>query len=239
MLTAEGLYFAYGRRPAVRDVSFDVSPGEIVGVVGANGAGKSTLLKLLAGVLVPSKGKVVLDGLDCYRNSLEYRKHIAFLPESCPVYGDMTPTDYLRYRARLKRERWLRLRRRLREASDRLDLDAFADRPMRELSLGCRKRVAIADALLLSPQAVFLDDPLAGVDPVTQKRIGSALTDLSTNAAIVLSGHALEMMKTFCTRFAVLHEGRLAAMLNVRDFQPAELTAKLIELSSGAGKGAA
>jgi len=220
MLVIDQVSFAYGRTTALEDVAFDVAPGEIVGVVGPNGAGKSTLLRLLAAVHPPLRGAIRLDSLDAYADSFRYRREIGYLAESCPLYDEMSADEYLYYRARLKRERYLRLRRRVREAMERLGLDSVRGKPIARLSLGYRKRIGLADALLLAPRVLVLDDPLAGLDPAARREVGRVLTAVSTRAAVVVSGHALEDMARFCTRFAVLRQGRLTAMLKASDHAP-------------------
>jgi ABC-2 type transport system ATP-binding protein len=209
LLEVDHLSFSYGSKRALEDVTFDVAPGEIVGIVGANGAGKSTLLKILANVLMQDAGRVAMDGTDPLLRPIKYRKGIGYLPETCPLYREMTVADYLVYRSRLKGERGLRVRHRVRESMDACGLSDVTSERIRNLSQGFRKRVGLADALIRRPRLLLLDDLLAGIDVVTRKLIGETLTAVSARAAILVAGHELREMADWCTRFLVLSEGRL------------------------------
>ena len=210
LLEVDHLSFSYGSKPALADISFDVAPGEIVGIVGANGAGKSTLLKILANVLMQDEGRVMMDGVDPLQRPIKYRRGIGYLPETCPLYREMTVADYLGYRSRLKGERGLRVRRRVNESIASCGLEGVADECIRNLSQGFRKRVGLADALIRRPRLLLLDDLLAGIDIATRKQIGETLTDVSARAAVLVAGHELREMAGWCTRFLVLSQGRLA-----------------------------
>ena len=164
MIEIRNLAFAYGRESVLRDVSFVVSPGEAVAVVGANGAGKTTLLRILATLAVPTAGTVMMDGQDAFARPLRYRRQIGYLGEEAALYDDMTVKEYLHYRAKLKGEPPKRVRRRVSEAAEMCQVADALRAPIRSLSTGIRKRVALADALLLRPRVLLLDDFLAGLD---------------------------------------------------------------------------
>ena len=195
--------------PLLDDVSFTVAPGETVALVGANGAGKTTLLRILAGVCLPSSGTVVADAADLLRTPLRYRRLLGYLPESAAVEPGMTVKDYLKYRANLKGEMQKKIRHRVLEAMDLCGLSARAEVRVDNLSQGLRKRVALADAILLRPRFLLLDDLLAGLDAETRLSVGRILRSVSSFAATVVSGHELDELESFATKFCVLKDGRL------------------------------
>lgn len=227
MLTAKNICFSYGRRKVLDGVSFDATAGEIVGVAGANGTGKTTLLRILATVLPPESGTVSLDGLDSYADRDAMRRLLGFLPERCPLYDSMTVREYLRHRGQLKGERFLRLRRNLKEVMAAFGLESVSEKTIGTVSGGYRKRIGLADAVLGAPKLLLLDDPFAGLDPETQRVMGGFLSDLSSRSAVIVSGHSLDVMSEFCNRFIVLRDGVPAEFLNAVEERPTEFVAKL------------
>ena len=209
MLEVKHISFSWGRAPLLDDVSFTVAPGETVALVGANGAGKTTLLRILAGVCLPSSGTVVADAADMLRAPLRYRRLLGYLPESAAVEPGMTVKGYLKYRANLKGEMQKKIRHRVLEAMELCGLAARADARVDDLSQGLRKRVALAEAILLRPRFLFLDDLLAGLDAETRLSVGRILRSVSSFAATVVSGHELDELEGFATNFLVLKGGRL------------------------------
>ena len=209
MLEVKHISFSWGRVPLFADVSFTVAPGETVALAGANGAGKTTLLRVLAGACLPSAGTVVGDAADMLLTPLRYRRQLGYLPESAAVEPGMTVKDYLKYRANLKGEMPKKIRHRVLEAMELCGLSARADARVESLSQGLRKRVALADAILLRPRFLFLDDLLAGLDAETRVSVGRILKSVSSFAATVVSGHELDELGSFATRFVVLKGGRL------------------------------
>ena len=225
-----------GRRTALEHVSFQAARGDIVGVLGPNGAGKTTLLRLAACYLQPTCGVIRLNGLDSFRQSLDFRRHMGYLPERCPLYDDMTVGEYLFYRARLKGLAFLKARRRARELADQLNLGDMRGRLIGTLSLGCRRRTGLADALLHDPRLLLLDDPIANVDPIECERIVASVTHAARHATVLVSGHALAQLGALCTRFLVLRAGHVAADVTRASLQAgggAPLEARLIDLVAG------
>ena len=207
MIEVRNLAFSYRRRAILRDVSFVVSPGEVVSVIGANGAGKTTLLKILATLAVPDEGQILLDGSDALAKPLRYRRQIGYLPELPALDDDMTVRDYLRYRANLKGEPARRVRRRVNEAAEICRVADLMRAPLRSLSLGLRKRVALADALLLRPRVLLLDDFLAGLDTSMRRTAGEILSSAAAFSSVIVTGHELSDFAQWTTRFIVLRDG--------------------------------
>lgn len=234
MLEIDHITFSYGNRKVLDDVTFDVAPGEIVAVTGANGAGKTTLLRVLACLLMQDSGTVRLDSVDPLARPIKYRRGIGYLSEHCPLYSEMTVEEYLTYRVRLKGERNVRVRRRVSETLEQCGLEDSHRTRVRLLSLGYRKRLGLADALVMHPKLLLLDDPLAGLDVPQRKKIACVLTAASARAAVVLAGHEIREMLEWCTRFVVLHRGRVTALYRVNDYNRADL-ARLLELQIASG----
>lgn len=227
MLEVQHISFAWGRKLLLDDVSFSVAPGETAVLAGGNGAGKTTLLKILAGLCEPSAGTVLADGVDAFRHPLRFRRAMGYLSEAAPADPDLQVRAYLRYRALLRGEMAKKIRHRVAEAMDLCGLEAHADVRIGDLSFGLRKRVALADALLLRPRFLLLDDLLAGLDPATRQSFGRVLAAISSFASVVVSGHELDELAQWSTKFYVLRDGRLigartaAGVRNVLGLEPA------------------
>ena len=209
MLEVQNIAFSWGRTRLLDDVSCAVAPGETAVLAGANGAGKTTLLKILAGLCCPSSGTILADGVDAFAHPRRYRRVMGYLPETAPADPDLTVRDYLRYRANLRGEMAKKIRHRVAEALDLCNLEEHVDARIGTLSFGLRKRVALADALLLRPRFLLLDDLLAGLDPLTRASFGRILAAVSSFAAVVVSGHEIDELATWATKFYVLKEGRV------------------------------
>ncbi len=243
MLTLTGATFLYAADRGIRDVSLRVAPGEVVGVVGANGAGKSTLLGLAAAALVPQAGRVTLAITDLAGRTrrlhsdqgIGYRRHVGYLTELAPVYGEMRVKSYLAFRAKLRGVGFMRVRGRVREAMRRCGLGACQKATIGTLSLGMRRRVALAEALLTLPQVLVLDDPFAGIDAALRAEFAEVIREVAARAQVLISGHDPQMLAACCTRFALIEKGRLAADDLDARMALARLTAPVAQ---AAGKGA-
>jgi ABC-2 type transport system ATP-binding protein len=227
MLEVKNITFSYTTQETLGNITFDVAPGEIVAVAGTNGAGKTTLLRLLSCLLMQDSGNVLIDGVDSLTRPISYRSKLGYLSERCPLYEEMTVEEYLIYRLRLKGERQLRVRRRIDEVISQCRLDEHRKSVIRLLSYGFRKRVGLAEALTTHPSLLLLDDPLAGLDLPQRKQIAEVLTTVSGRSAILVAGHEIAFLLEWCTRFLVLHRGRLVATYRVQDFDKTVLLRKI------------
>lgn len=224
MLEVSDIAFAYSRQRLLDGVSFSVGPGEMVVLTGANGVGKSTLLRVIVGLLRPSAGTVLADGVDVFRDPIRFRRSLGYLPEAAPVEGGFTVKGYLKFRARLKGEQVRKIRHRVSEALAACAIEDVAECPMERLSNGQRRRVALADAMLLRPRFIIVDDLFAGVDPAARDALGRALVSISQFASVIFSGHELEEFGRFTQRFLVLKNGRVGEFSGAAAAR-AELTA--------------
>lgn len=217
MLTLADATFLYDAAGGIRGANLRVAPGEVVGVVGANGAGKSTLLGLAAAALVPQAGQVTLALTDLagrtrkFRSDvgIGYRRHVGYMTELAPVYGEMGVEAYLRFRTILRGERILRVRRHVMEAMERCGLMGLRRRTVGTLSLGLRRRVALAEALLTMPSVLVLDDPFAGIDATLREAFAEVIREVGARAHVLISGHDPLLLEACCTRFALVEKGAL------------------------------
>lgn len=211
MIEVEHLTKDYGTVVAVRDVSFSVGRGEVVGFLGPNGAGKSTTLRIISGFLGMTAGRVRIDGKDILEQSLEARRSIGYMPEAAPLYTEMRVGEYLRFRAALKRvprrERAKAVDRAMRLAR----VTDMVDTLILHLSKGYRQRVGLADALVSSPPLLILDEPTAGLDPNQIREVRKVVRELGESHTILLSTHILSEVETTCDRALVIDRGRLIA----------------------------
>jgi ABC-2 type transport system ATP-binding protein len=212
MLTIRNLTIVHKKdlTALIENLSFSVSPGERVCVVGANGAGKTTLLRILAALAVPDCGTVAIDGCEAFSNPMRYRHQLGYLPEKCALYEDMTVKKYLVYRANLKGEPPKRVRRRVSEAAEMCRISDLLGSPIGILSAGEKKRVALADAVMLRPRLLLLDDFLAGLDCGMRETAGRILSDAAAFSSVVVSGHEIDDFSGWATRFLVLKDASLS-----------------------------
>ena len=191
-------------------VTFSVSSGDVVALTGANGAGKTTLLKILAGIWMPSSGTAVFDGVDALAEPIRYRRHLGWLGEAAPADDDLTVKAYLKYRAKLKGEQTRKIRHRVKEAMSICGLEQFSDVLIGSLSRGQRKRVALADAVLLRPRLLLLDDVFAGLDELSREAVASMIASFKVFAAVIVSGHETEWFDRIGAKVMELKGGKVS-----------------------------
>ena len=228
MLEVRNLAFDYAGEKILRDVSFVVSPGEIVSVIGANGAGKTTLLKILATLVVPAGGKVLEDGIDAFQRPLRYRRQLGYLPENPQPYADMTVKEYLNFRAALKGEPGKRIRRRVGESAELCLITDILRTRIGRLSAGLKKRVALADALLLRPRVLLLDDFLAGLDHSMRETSAQILSNAAAFSSVIITGHELADLARWTTRFLVLKDGIISSTVETAGVDQAVLKERIL-----------
>lgn len=211
MVVAEHLHKTFGRFTAVKDASFTIEKGEIVGFLGPNGAGKTTTMKMLTGYLPPTAGTAKIAGHDILDEPLESRRHLGYMPENVPLYDDMRVTDYLSYRARLKGVRGSDVRRRIGESIEICGLEPKRKNLISTLSKGYRQRVGLADALLSKPDLLILDEPTNGLDPNQIRQIRELIRSLAENHTVILSTHILSEVEMICNKVIIIDQGEIKA----------------------------
>jgi ABC-2 type transport system ATP-binding protein len=211
MIEVANLTRFYGDFPALADVSFSVREGEIIGLLGLNGAGKSTTLKILAGLMPPSSGSVLVDGVDLVAHPEQVHGRIGYLPEDPPLYTDMRVADFVRYIGRLKGLSASEVEARLPGVLETAQLTDRAGQVIDTLSHGYRKRVGIAQAIIHDPRLVILDEPISGLDPVQIVGMRAVIRSLAKGRAVLISSHILSEIEQTCDRIVVLRGGKLVA----------------------------
>jgi sodium transport system ATP-binding protein len=210
MLVAHDLVKDFPGVRAVSHVSFDVRAGEVVGLIGPNGAGKTTTLRMLAGILTPDRGRVLLDGLDMHEAPLEAKRRLGFLSGDTLLYSRLSPREALRYFGELYGLRGPELERRIDELLERLEMTAFGDRPSGTLSSGQKQRANIARAFLHRPQVLVLDEPTTALDVISgQFIVESIRAERAAGRAVLFSTHIMSEAEYLCDRILFMHEGRL------------------------------
>lgn len=212
MIEVNGLTRYYGDFAALRDVSFRVERGSIVGLLGRNGAGKSTTLKILAGLIPPSAGSVLIDGVDIVSQPERLRSSIGYLPEDPPLYTDMTVRDFVSHIGRLKGMTAAEVAGRIDDVLATAQLQGRESQLISTLSHGYRKRVGIAQAIIHDPKLVILDEPISGLDPVQIAEMRRVVRALAVERAVLLSSHILSEVEQTCDQLIVLADGRLVAL---------------------------
>jgi gliding motility-associated transport system ATP-binding protein len=211
MIQVRELTKYYGERPAIRDLSFDIQRGEVIGFLGLNGAGKTTTLKILGCVLLPTSGRVVVDGLDVTERPHEVRKRIGFLPDKPPLYDEMTVGAYLGFAARLRGVAARDTAARVTEAEEKTGLREKHDDVIATLSHGYRQRVGLAQALVHKPALLILDEPTAGLDPVQIVEMRNLMRRLRGEHTLLISSHFLSEISQTCDRLLVIQSGEIVA----------------------------
>lgn len=218
MIHVEKLCKQFGLRPAVVDVSFDVSPGDVLGFLGPNGAGKTTTMRMITGFLSPTSGRAVVNGHDMAESPMEARRAIGYLPENAPSYGDMTVQDFLRFIAEMRGFRGAERNRRTEAAMEKCLLASVRHQTIDTLSKGYRQRTCLAQAILHDPPILILDEPTEGLDPNQKHVVRTMIKEMAREKTIVFSTHILEEVEAICTRAIIISAGRLVA-----DSTPQEL----------------
>ena len=210
-IEARGLSKRYGRVLALKNVSFEVEKGEVIGLLGPNGAGKTTLMKLLTGYLQPDEGHATIAGADVVEDPIAVQQRIGYLPENAPVYNEMAVQEYLVMMAALRSIPDGKRHRMLADAVEATGLGDYLTRQIGELSKGYRQRVGIAQAILHRPELLILDEPTTGLDPNQIIEIRELIERLSENSTVVLSTHILPEVEMTCERVLVIMNGELEA----------------------------
>ena len=211
MIQVSHLTKVYGRRTAVQDLSFTVEDGQICGLLGPNVAGKSTVMNILTGYIAPTSGSVSVEGHPLPEEAAAARACVGYLPETPPLYPDMTVAEYLRFAAELKGVRRAGRAAAVAAAARRTGVEDVLPRLIRSLSKGYRQRVGIAQALLSDPKVIILDEPTVGLDPAQVTGIRRLIQQLGHKHTVILSSHILSEVQAVCSRVLILSHGVLAA----------------------------
>ena len=211
MIEVKNLTKRYAGRTAIRDISFSVARGEIVGLLGPNGAGKSTTMRILSCFMPASSGTARVGGFDVFFQSDEVRRRIGYMPENNPLYSEMRVREYLKFRARLKGLGWRRSRERVNTVMEQCGLTGVSRRIIGQLSKGYRQRVGLADALSHEPDLIILDEPTIGLDPHQIRAVRQLIKSLAGKHTVLISTHILPEAEMMCNRMVIMYDGRILA----------------------------
>jgi ABC-2 type transport system ATP-binding protein len=212
----------YGRVTAVNDISFRVERGEILGFLGPNGAGKTTTMRILTGYMPATEGKAIVAGFDVFTQPIEAKRRTGYLPETPPLYPDMTVAEYLDFVSKIKGVPSAGRAQRIRQVMERTRIADMANRACSKLSKGYRQRVGLAQAIIHNPDVLILDEPTAGLDPKQIIETRELIKELAGSHTIILSTHILPEVSQTCERVVIINKGRVVA-----EDTPQNLTARL------------
>lgn len=220
MIRVFGLTKDYGSRRAISDLTFNAEKGEILGFLGPNGAGKTTTMRILTGYMPPTAGKVTIGGYDVIEDSLSVRRIVGYLPETVPLYNDMTVYEYLKYMGDLRHVK--NAKQRIEETLEMVQLEDRANGYVGKLSKGMRQRVGLAQALLHQPEVLILDEPTIGLDPKQVVKFRELIRSIGKDRTVLLSTHILPEVQQVCDRVLIINKGHIVA-----EDTPEQLQARL------------
>ena len=212
MIEVQHLTKRYGRVTAVEDVSFRVERGEILGFLGPNGAGKTTTMRILTGFIPATEGKAIVAGFDVFEQPIEAKRRTGYLPETPPLYPDMSVREYMMFVAKIKGVPPAERKDRIKAVMQRTRIDDVANRLCSKLSKGYRQRVGLAQAIIHNPDVLILDEPTAGLDPKQIIETRQLIKELAGNHTIILSTHILPEVSQTCERVVIINKGRVVAV---------------------------
>lgn len=210
LIKVEHLYRDYSRLHAVKDISFSLHRGEVLGFLGPNGAGKSTTMQIISGNLAPTAGRVEINGFDILDKPKQAKASLGYLPEQPPLYKDLTVNEYLMYCARLNRIGKGQIAAAMDRARQRCGLVDVGKRLIGNLSRGYQQRVGIAQAIIHTPEVIILDEPTVGLDPIQIREIRKLIRELGKDHSVILSTHILPEVQTTCDRVLIINRGEIA-----------------------------
>ena len=208
-LSARNLTRRFGNRQVIHGVSLELKRGEVLGLLGHNGAGKSTTLQMLTGCLLPNGGEIEICGIDLLRQPVLAKAHIGYLPETPPLYRELSVNDYLTFAARLRGMKPGEAAAALAQTRQRCGLEAVGKEIIGTLSKGYQQRVGIAQAIIHSPDVIVLDEPTIGLDPAQIRDIRNLIRELGDRSSVIFSTHLLGEVESVCDRVHIMQEGKL------------------------------
>ncbi|MDA9145854.1 gliding motility-associated ABC transporter ATP-binding subunit GldA [bacterium] len=245
-IEVKNLFKYYGDQAAVKDITFKVNSGEIVGFLGPNGAGKSTTMKIITGYISASSGKVKVCGMPVTESSLDTRRKIGYLPENNPLYLDMYVKEYLTFVGNIYKVP--NLKERVDEMIEKVGLEVEQNKKIGQLSKGYRQRVGLAQAIIHDPEVLILDEPTSGLDPNQLLEIRSLIKSIGKKKTVMLSTHIMQEVEAICDRIVIINKGEIVADNTAKDLQSeggnltvyaefeGEVTKSMLKKIEGVGK---
>ena len=217
LINAEHLSRYYGKHCAIKEVSFTLAQGEILGFLGPNGAGKTTTMQILSGNLAPSSGRVEINGYDLRSQPNAAKRSLGYLPDTPPLYKDLSVQEFLYYCAQLHGIPKKAIASAVIKAQERCGLMTVSDRLIANLSKGYQQRIGIAQAIIHNPDVIILDEPTVGLDPLQIREIRDLISELGRDHGIILSTHTLSEVQAVCSHVQIIHQGQLILKESISD----------------------
>ena len=211
MIEIRNLTKRYGSFLAVDDITFEVEKGKILGFLGPNGAGKTTTMRIVTGFMPPTKGTAIVSGFDVVENPLDVKRRIGYMPETPPLYVDMTVEEYLNFAARLKQIPAKEVKGAMELACEKVDLNNVLSKVIKALSKGYKQRVGLAQAIIHDPEVLILDEPTIGLDPIQIREVRELIRSLAGEHTIILSTHILPEVDMICDEVVIIQNGKIIA----------------------------
>ena len=212
MIKLENVTKNYGKFEALKDISFEIKEGEIVGLLGPNGAGKSTTMNIITGFIEQTSGNVIVDGFDVLKRPNKAKKQIGYMPEGVPLYSDLTVKEFIKYMAELKGVPRKEIKERVQNVLVNTGLTDVQNKLTRNLSRGYKQRVSLAGTLVSNPKVLILDEPTVGLDPKQVTEIRKVIKELGKNHTVILSSHILSEISQVCNRVIIINKGKIIAI---------------------------
>ena len=212
MIQVENITKKYGSFIAVKNISFEIEEGEIVGFLGPNGAGKSTTMNMITGFIEPSSGKIIVDGYDISKKPKKAKKQIGYMPEGVPLYGDLTVKEFVTYMAEIKGVDKKEKKEKVLKAIEETGLAEVQKKLTKNLSRGYKQRVSMAGALVGDPKVIILDEPTVGLDPKQVTEIRALIKELGKTHTVILSSHILSEVSQICNKVIIINKGEIVAI---------------------------
>ncbi len=212
MISVSNLCKQFGEKTAIKNLTFEVAGGEILGLLGPNAAGKTTTMRILTGFFPPTSGTASIAGMDVVEDTLEVRRQVGYLPEHVPLYLEMTPREFLEFAARAKKVPRQQIKGAVDKALERCNLTNVANQLIGTLSRGYRQRVGLGQAIINEPKVLILDEPTVGLDPAQVRDIRSLLREIGRDSTVILSSHILSEVSALCGRVIIIAGGEIKAM---------------------------
>ena len=212
MIQVKNVTKKYGSFKAIDDISFEVKDGEVVGFLGPNGAGKSTTMNMITGYIDPTQGQIIVNGVDVGKRPRKAKKQIGYMPESVPLYQELTVREFIRYMAELKLVKHKDIKGEVNKVIEEVGLKDVENKLIRNLSRGYKQRVGIAGALVGNPDVIILDEPTVGLDPKQITEIRDLIKKLGKNHTVILSSHILSEVSQICERVIIINKGKIVAI---------------------------
>ena len=232
MVEVKNLTKYYGSKAAVKNLSFTVKEGEILGFLGPNGAGKSTTMNIICGYLPSTSGTVTIDGYEISDEPVKAKQLIGFLPEIPPVYPDMKVKEYLKFCAGIKKVPSSQIKEQVAAAMERLKITDVAGRLIKNLSKGYRQRVGFAQALLGNPKFLILDEPTVGLDPTQVLEVRELIKDLKKDHSVIFSSHILSEVQAVSDRVIIINKGEMITEDTIENLEESMQTAPVVEITA-------